>query len=442
MDGLQAGWAQREITPTLGIHMGGYWGRRSGATEINDPLYARVVVWRDALAAAVLISLDIVALAPEWVARIRRDVSASHPDISPEAVLVCCTHTHAGPLTLPYRGMGDVDEGYLAQVCGAVEDCAREAARRLADARLGYARAAAQIGVNRRQTRSGTVVLGDNPDGPVAPHAHVMTVHTARGRAVIFQHACHPVVLGNSNHAISADFPGVACAEVERQSGAFAMYINGAAGDINPRTTDGTFADVASLGRELGAAVAAAVEDTVPLAFSPVGACSQRIDLPLMAPPPLARAACERAKQTLKVAIKSAGDEWSRRVPQAQLEWSRAWLQAARDPQLVTTQSFEIQGLRIGGLTWLGLEGEIFVRYQLDLEAASQEPVVICGYANGCIGYVPTQDEYERGGYEVEEAYRVYPSVLMIAPQSDAIIRQAVQDLLRALSEGESTIAR
>ena len=126
MDGLQAGWAQREITPTLGIHMGGYWGRRSGATEINDPLYARVVVWRDALAAAVLISLDIVALAPEWVARIRRDVSASHPDISPEAVLVCCTHTHAGPLTLPYRGMGDVDEGYLAQVCGAVEDCARE----------------------------------------------------------------------------------------------------------------------------------------------------------------------------------------------------------------------------------------------------------------------------------------------------------------------------
>ena len=108
----------------------------------------------------------------------------------------------------------------------------------------------------------------------------------------------------------------------------------------------------------------------------------------------------------------------------------------------MTTQSFEIQGLRIGGLTWLGLEGEIFVRYQLDLEAASQEPVVICGYANGCIGYVPTQDEYERGGYEVEEAYRVYPSVLMIAPQSDAIIRQAVQDLLRTLSEGESTIAR
>lgn len=442
MEGLQAGWAQREITPAVGIHMGGYWGRRSGATEIHDPLYARLVVWRGAAAAAVLISLDIVALAPEWVTRIRRDVSAALPGVSPEAVLVCCTHTHAGPLTLPFRGMGEVDEAYLGQVCDAVRECAREAAATLSAARLGYARPVVQIGINRRQSRSGTVVLGHDPDGPVAPHAHVMTVHTARGLAVIFQHACHPVVLDNSNHAISADFPGAACAEVEGRTGAFAMYINGAAGDINPRCTGGTFEDVASLGGELGAAVATAAEAAKPLASALVSARFQRLDLPLMPPPPTARAAWERARRTLEMVLKSCGDEWARRVPQAQLDWSRAWLETARDPQAVTTQSFEIQGLRIGGLTWLGMEGEIFVRYQLDLEAASQGPVVLCGYANGCIGYVPTQDEYERGGYEVKEAYKVYPSVLMIAPQSDAIIRRTARELLRALGEGEGTTAR
>ena len=148
------------------------------------------------------------------------------------------------------------------------------------------------------------------------------------------------------------------------------------------------------------------------------------------------------------MAIKSARDEWSRRVPQAQLEWSRAWLQAARDPQLATTQSFELQGLRIGGLTWLGLEGEIFVRYQLDLERDSpHQPTVLCGYANGCIGYVPTADEYEHGGYEVgtpydfkatagTEAYKVYPSVQMIAPESDEIIRRAALSVLNRLKTG------
>ena len=96
---------------------------------------------------------------------------------------------------------------------------------------------------------------------------------------------------------------------------------------------------------------------------------------------------------------------------------------------------FEIQGLRIGGLTWLGMEGEIFVRYQLDLEATGDEPVVLCGYANGCVGYVPTQEEYDRGGYEVDEAYKVYPSVLMIAPESDALIRRAAAELLQELHD-------
>ena len=81
------------------------------------------------------------------------------------------------------------------------------------------------------------------------------------------------------------------------------------------------------------------------------------------------------------------------------------------------------------------LEGEIFVRYQLDVEAAHTEPVILCGFANGCIGYVPTADEYERGGYEVDIAYKVYPSTLMIAPESDRLIRQGIVDLLRILAQ-------
>ena len=87
----------------------------------------------------------------------------------------------------------------------------------------------------------------------------------------------------------------------------------------------------------------------------------------------------------------------------------------------------------------------MFVRYQLDLEAASpQQPTVLCGYANGCIGYVPTADEYGRGGYEVgtsydfnvkaaTEAYKVYPSVQMIAPESEEIIRREALSVLKGL---------
>jgi neutral ceramidase len=434
MDDLQAGWARRDITPRTGIHMGGYWGRSSGATGVHDPLFARVVIWRGVAGGAVLISLDLVALAAEETARIRRDVSAAMPFVGPEAVLVCCTHTHAGPLTIPFRGMGDMDAEYLEQVCLAVAACVQEAAANLAVASMAYAKPTVQIGINRRQARAGHTVLGDNPEGPVVPHAHVVVLHSERGRAILFQHACHPVVLGNANHDISADFPGAACAEVESRTGSFALYVNGAAGDINPRITGGTFDDVDLLGRELGAIVAQAASSATCLAPAPVAWHSRRLDLPLLPPPAAARALCEQTILKLKATLKSGGDEWAQRVPRAQLEWSQACLEVARKPLTPETQSFEIQGLRIGGLLWLAMEGEIFSRYQLDLEADQVGPLVFCGFANGCIGYVPTREEYDRGGYEVDTAYKVYPSILMISPESDAIIRKGAAELLQVLT--------
>ncbi|MDA0333914.1 MAG: neutral/alkaline non-lysosomal ceramidase N-terminal domain-containing protein [bacterium] len=433
MAGLQAGWARRDITPAEGAHMGGYWGRSSGATGVHDPLFVRVVVWRGAGGGAVLISLDLVALTAERVARIRHDVSAALPFVAQGAVLVCCSHTHAGPLTIPFRGMGDMDPAYLEQICVATEACAREAAAELSEASLRYAKPKVQIGINRRQARAGNTVLGQNPDGPVVTHAHVLVMVTARGRAILFQHACHPVVLGNANHEISADFPGAACAQVERRTGSFAVFINGAAGDINPRITGGTFADVDHLGRELGAAVVEGATTATPLQATTVNWQRRYLHLPLLSPPAAVRAVCEQAVLRLKAALKSGGDEWAQRVSRAQLDWSRACLNAAGQPSPPSPQVFEIQGLRIGGLVWLGMEGEIFSRYQLDIEAEQPDPVVLCGFANGCIGYVPTSDEYARGGYEVETAYKVYPSVLMIAPESDAIIRHEVVQMLAAL---------
>ena len=104
-------------------------------------------------------------------------------------------------------------------------------------------------------------------------------------------------------------------------------------------------------------------------------------------------------------------------------KWVRAGAECAR------VQPFEMQALALGELVLLGMEGELFARYQLDLEAA-HEPAVLCGFANGCIGYVPTADEYARGGYEIDLAYKFYPSVQMIAPASESLIRQRAAALI------------
>jgi hypothetical protein len=47
---------------------------------------------------------------------------------------------------------------------------------------------------------------------------------------------------------------------------------------------------------------------------------------------------------------------------------------------------------------------------------------------------VPTAAEFARGGYEVEEAYKVYPAVQKLAPESEGIIKEAALDLLAELA--------
>ena len=444
MTGLCAGWAREEITPPAGIHMGGYWGRRSGATGVHDPLRASVILWRaaggPASAGAALVALDLVGVTPGLTERIRGRLASavgSALAIRPEAVTVCCSHTHAGPLTLPFRGKGEVDAGYLEAVCERVGRCAGRAAEGLGPVRLRYARPEVRIGINRRQARGGEVVIGEDHLGPVASHAHVLVLEALSGdpgAAILFQHPCHPVVLPASNHQISADFPGAACRTVEERTGALAVFVNGAAADINPRRGHGSFEEVESLGAELGAAVAAASHGARELEEDGIAWSQDRLDLPLSAPTAAMEEEVRRSMDELEEAVSGAGpDPWERRVPEARLDWSRQWLAEAARGGPPGSQPFEIHGLRIGPLALLGMEGEIFVRYQLDLERECAGPLVLCGYANGCVGYVPTADEYERGGYEIDQAYKVYPSVRMIARESEGIVRAGAWQVLEGL---------
>ncbi|MCC7261649.1 MAG: hypothetical protein IT369_03910 [Candidatus Latescibacteria bacterium] len=434
--GLLAGCASIDITSPAGIHMGGYWGRKSGAVGSRDALMAKVLVLARGSQRVALVSLDLVGLDASAVAPIRHGLE-QRAGIPGAAAMVCCSHTHAGPLTMSFRGMGDLDAGYLAQVREAVVAAGVQAAGQLQPAELRYRRVPAQLGINRREQRQGELVIGNNPAGPVADYAHVLQVGAV---ATVFSHACHPVVLGNGNHQLSAEFPGAAARLIEARTGRPALFVNGACGDINPRCGHGDFALVDRAGAELAEAVLGGLAAAAPVPGEGLGWAGEQVLLPLMDPPPRLQAELEKLGLQLKAelhGLAAAGDAWARRVPQARLDWAEAMLELARRGTTGQVQPFEIQALRLGEMVLLGMEGEIFVRYQLDLEAGQgAHPVLLCGYANGCIGYVPTADEYPRGGYEVDEAYKVYPSVQMIGPQSEGLIRAAAARLMGEVANG------
>ena len=422
---LYFGAAAADITPPVGIAMGGYWGRRSGATHIRDRLMAKALVCGLDAARIALIAVDLVGLDADAVRGIREKIGRA-TGIEGAAIMVCASHTHAGPLTFPFRGMGRIDGGYLEQVADAAVEGVVAAA---ADSRLGrlyYARPPVQIGINRREPHPQGTRIGQNPAGPVVPYAHVLRFVAADGTgATLFNHACHPVVLGHDNLQISGDFAGAAVRHIEEQTGDRALFINGACGDVNPRITGGSFADVEALGQELGRAVLEGRDAAASLDVSALRWAHERLDLPLRPLPSRWCAEAEKLKWHLRARLARGGE-----VAKAQFEWAvamRKWVWAGAECARV--QPFEMQALALGELVLLGVEGELFARYQLDLEAAHGS-AVLCGFANGCIGYVPTADEYARGGYEIDIAYKVYPSVQMIAPASEALIRQRAAGLV------------
>ena len=422
---LHFGAAAADITPPVGIAMGGYWGRRSGSTHIRDRLMAKALVCGCDAVRVVLVAVDLVGLDADAVRRIREKIRRA-TGIEGAAIMLCASHTHAGPLTFPFRGMGRIDSRYLDRVADAVVEVVVAAAADSRPGRLYYARPPVQIGINRREPHPQGTRIGQNPAGPVVPYAHVLRFVAADGTGVtLFNHACHPVVLGHDNLQISSDFVGAAARYIEEQTGDKAIFVNGACGDVNPRITRGSFADVEELGQELGRAVLEGRGAATPLDVSALRWAHERLDLPLQPPPTCWRVEVEKFKWYLRARL-----AWGGEAVKAQLEWAvamRKWVRAGAERARV--QPFEIQALALGELVLLGVEGELFARYQLDLEAA-HEPAVLCGFANGCIGYVPTADEYARGGYEIDLAYKFYPSVQMIAPTSESLIRPRAAALI------------
>ena len=162
---LHFGAAAADITPPVGIAMGGYWGRRSGATHIRDRLMAKALVCGLGCGArSPLVAVDLVGLDAAVVRAIRERVACA-TGIEVMAVMICASHTHSGPLTFPFRGMGHIDSGYLEQVSDAVVEVVIAAAADSRPGRLYYARPQVQIGRNRRP---------QSVKGEFVPYAHVL----------------------------------------------------------------------------------------------------------------------------------------------------------------------------------------------------------------------------------------------------------------------------
>lgn len=424
---LTAGIGKVCISPSPGAPLAGFAARQGVATGVHDDLFARALTLENGETALAIVSVDVLALPGAFVERVRAAINA-RAGISPDAVMIAATHTHAGPVTITtfFNPDESLDAAYMDRLAEAIVESVAKAWRERFPARVGVgAGRVAGIGVNRR-----------TPDKlPVDEEIGIIKVEDAGGRtrAVLMNHACHPTVLGPDNLLVTGDFPAFAIERVETALGAgsLAMFTNSTQGNISVGhsselsaigvvTPGRTFERAAELGGRLAEIALAALPEIETTGAPQLAALGMPLDLPLKKLPPLAKAAEALGAAEARLARMEsslAPPEEINRAKSERLYASITHFYAKETSALNGRLPIELQGVRIGGAVFIAVPAEVFVEIGLQIKQRSPHRAFIVGIANGYIGYLTTAAAHEAGGYEVVSS--------KVAPEAEGVLIDA-----------------
>ena len=432
---LLAGVAKHVITPPLGRRLAGYPQRQNVSTHVHDELFVRAVVLAQDGDRHVVVSADVMAVESSWVDRVRGSVEASL-GIPADNVLVATTHTHSahgGLFTFSGRygqllramfadSVGELDsEAYdttLRQTVTAIE----RAATSLQPVTLGTAEVDVPgISSNR---------FWESAPADASCRSVSLTGLAGDVQAVLFHFACHPTVMGHEDTGVSGDFPGLAAEVVERHFGAgvVALPLNGALGDVSTRFTRRSqrYEEAQRFAQILAGGVIEGVETQVKL--EPVVTSRVATAVVPAKGHQWAADAEERVadlRERIAEIRREAGYSHGR---ERQLVTALQGAQIGADlaPHLLGLDGIdvEMQRLRLSAdFDLVGVPIEMFSGLEDRIRAAVPGRVVrVVGPANGYLGYVPTAEAFEQGGYEADTS--------LVAPGGGEVLADAVIGLL------------
>ena len=432
---LMAGAARVKLEPPVGLAMLGYGNRVGRSVGVHDDLAAQALVLSDGATTVALVGVDVLALGNRICADICRAISAQS-DIAADAILIGATHTHSGPafniFATPRADAKPADGRDLdweRALPGKIVSAALNARRHLEPVSIRAASAHFTLGTNRRLMRpTGQIQLAANYAGVADADAAVLGVYRADGSALAFvmNYPCHGVVLCEDNLLYSRDWMGFAMNELETAASSadgrrpISIFMQGATGNIDPRSR-GSFEAAEESGRELGRASFEALRHAPAMIESSIACRKVPLKLKLKDRAEQiaqAHACVEQTRASLDSHRGGEGYQLKRlRDHQKQSLAALRTLEAAEEQErrdhrvdLARRQmTAAITVLAIGDAAFVGIPGELFVEFGLELKRNPHfARTFVVGYCNDLIGYIPTAAAYPQGGYEVESA-RVAP---------------------------------
>ena len=455
---LKAGFAERDITPDVGMQMPGNY-LPNFVKGFHDECKVRAAVFDDGTMRVALVGTDSVVVLRSAVESARKQIQA-RCGIAPEAVMIGASHDHsAGPIGMVEAGEFEhaselvrhlaydesqvAEPGYVKWVTEQLVSAVCEADKNRTEAFCGSATGSEdQVAFSRRfHMKNGLIYTHPgqgNPDivgyaGPIDPHVGVIGAWNKEGRLLgcVVNYTCHATTNPGTGAEASANWIYYMEKVIRGAMGAEipVVFLQGAAGDVTqvdnlspykyPQNTQ--WAEF--VGGRVGAEAVKVLLTMVPGNLAPLNARSTVLQIKRRVPSPEhVGEAYELVKQKI-----DSGDrtKWIFAKETVLLDY------ISKNSPIVPV---EIQAIQVGPVVFVSNPAELFCQAGLDIKAGSHFPqTCVVSYANGAVGYVPTEDALGPHGGGYETRLSSYTNLEVTA--SSQIVKAGV-DLISRLQPG------
>ncbi|NLO01206.1 MAG: twin-arginine translocation signal domain-containing protein [Bacteroidales bacterium] len=430
---MRTGFAEIDITPEIGMEQVSNYGKQFHKS-FHDPCKVRAAVFDDGKNRAAVVGIDALVVPRFLVLKVRNQVEA-RCGIPGDAILIGASHSHSsGPIGLIYEG--DYDHAdklvqtlayekssggnpkYLAMVEKSLVDVICRADDSREESRLGVGTGIEdEVAFNRRfRMKNGMTITHPgqgNPDiiepaGPTDPEIGVIGSWNKDGKCIgcIVNFACHATA---SPGGISANWIYYMEQTIRGAMGqdCIVVFTAGANGDVTQVDNLSPYKNPAGedwsrfVGAQVGAEAVKVLLSVPRGIMAPVESKIKVMNIPRRKPDP------ERVKKCYEIVKKSPEEVGS-------TEWTFAKELVLLDALIKKEPvvELEVQAVQIGPAVFVSNPAEYFCQFGLNIKQGSPFnytfPVEL---ANGCVGYVPTQEAFGPGGGGYETRLTSYSNL-------------------------------
>lgn len=394
MDKTSIGVYSIDITPEVGVELDGYH-RESPSIGIKDRLLASTMIIDNKINKFVLISIDSIGITVIFATIIRREV-CKLLNIKIENVMVCYTHTHSSPKTLNERN--ELNQ-YSKYMLSRIIECTKRASFKYKYCKIGWSYAECEIGSNRREkTKDNKAIMGENPSGVIDKRIGILKIvdaHTGKIDTILLRVSAHGNTLKGDNLLISADYFSNIRLLIKEKYNCKVIIINGAAGNINARFRGSDLA-LKKMAAEVLKSIGKVIGSIEVCEIKCISMKSDFIET-----------------NTIEIPDKIKAEELSKIVAKNWDVDTTNWLSkinALIDANKKSISiTYELQKFQLNDGMFLGCPMEIFSETSLEVSNKLKNKMIFLnGYTNGYYMYLPSEEEFYYGGYEVDWCPVVY----------------------------------